>query len=234
MPSTLSTRLRRALPRPRLTRRRLITLAVVLAVVVGVVGWAAWPTPKSYLIENQTITVETGPDGTTPVALDTTYYQPKVASKAHPVAAVLLAHGFGGTKDDVADDAKDLADHGYAVLAWTAEGFGSSGGQIHLDSPDWEVRDAQRLIDWLAARPAEPPRPNSLCCENRAQPRSSTRSPRRPCSCRARRTRCSHCPRRTPMRGASPRTVPPSGWPGSPAATTAAPARSPTRTGCAS
>ena len=153
MPSTLSTRLRRALPRPRLTRRRLITLAVVLAVVVGVVGWAAWPTPKSYLIENQTITVETGPDGTTPVALDTTYYQPKVASKAHPVAAVLLAHGFGGTKDDVAGDAKDLADHGYAVLAWTAEGFGASGGQIHLDSPDWEVKDAQRLIDWLAARP---------------------------------------------------------------------------------
>src|SRR2546423_13708331 len=99
------------------------------------------------------ITVNTEPDGTTPVTLDTTYYQPKSASKDHRVAAVLLAHGFGGTKEDVAPDAKDLADHGYAVLTWTAEGFGASGGQIHLDSPDWEVRDAQRLIDWLAARP---------------------------------------------------------------------------------
>ena len=36
---------------------------------------------------------------------------------------------------------------------WTARGFGRSGGEIHLDSPDYEVRDAQRLLDWLAARP---------------------------------------------------------------------------------
>src|SRR5258708_6422578 len=42
---------------------------------------------------------------------------------------------------------------GWAVLAWPAEGLGRSGGQVHVDSPDWEVRDAQRLIDWLAARP---------------------------------------------------------------------------------
>ena len=153
MPSALSTRLRRALPRPRLTRRRLVTGAIVLAVLLGVTGWAAWPTPASYVIENRMITVATGPDGSTKVDLDTTYYKPKAASKDHPVAAVLLAHGFGGTKADVADDAKSLADHGYAVLAWTAEGFGASGGQIHLDSPDWEVRDAQRLIDWLASRP---------------------------------------------------------------------------------
>jgi ABC-2 type transport system ATP-binding protein len=153
MPSALSTRLRRALPRPRLTRRRLVTAGVVVALVVGIVGWAAWPTPRSYVTENRMITVDTGPGGSTRVDLDTTYYRPKTASSTHQVAAVLLAHGFGGTKDDVADAAKDLADHGYAVLAWTAEGFGASGGQIHLDSPDWEVRDAQRLIDWLAARP---------------------------------------------------------------------------------
>ena len=125
----------------------------MIAVVLGVTGWAAWPTPASYRIQNQMITVDTGPAGSTKVDLDTTYYQPKGASATHQVAAVLLAHGFGGTKDDVAADAKDLADHGYAVLAWTAEGFGNSGGQIHLDSPDWEVRDAQRLIDWLARRP---------------------------------------------------------------------------------
>jgi ABC-2 type transport system ATP-binding protein len=145
--------MRLTLPRPRLTGRRLLTIGLVAAVVVGVVGWAVAPKPASYRLLDQFITVQTGPDSATRVALDTTLFLPKSASAAHPVAAVLLAHGFGGTKDDVADDAKLFADHGYAVLTWTAEGFGRSGGQIHLDSPDWEVRDAQRLIDWLAARP---------------------------------------------------------------------------------
>ncbi len=153
MSSPLSARLRRALPRPRLTRRRLVTGGIVLAVLLGVTVWAAWPATLGYVAEDRVLTVATGPDGTTRVDLDTTYYRPKGASAASPAAAVLLAHGFGGTKDDVAPDAEDLANHGYAVLTWTAEGFGKSGGKIHLDSPDWEVRDAQRLIDWLAQRP---------------------------------------------------------------------------------
>ncbi len=125
----------------------------MVALVLGVTAWAAWPTPASYTVTNQMVTVRTGPDGTAPVTLDTSYYRPRAATAAHRVAAVLLAHGFGGTKDSVTTDAQDLADHGYAVLAWTAEGFGRSGGQIHLDSPEWEVRDAQRLVDWLAERP---------------------------------------------------------------------------------
>jgi ABC-2 type transport system ATP-binding protein len=141
------------LPRLRVTRRRALTAAVVVALVAGLVAWVAWPNPPSYTTSARMVTVRTGPDGTTPVALDTTYYQPDAASEAHPVPAVLLAHGFGGTKDSVAGDAEDLAAHGYAVLTWTAEGFGASGGQIHVDSPDWEVKDARRLIDWLAARP---------------------------------------------------------------------------------
>jgi ABC-2 type transport system ATP-binding protein len=153
MPTSLAARVRRALPSVRWTRRRAIASAVVVVLVLGLVGWAVAPTPASYRTTDQMITVQTGPDGTTPVTLDTRLYLPKSASAGKPVPAILLAHGFGGTKDSVASDAKDFADLGYAVLAWTAEGFGRSGGQIHLDSPDWEVKDAQRLIDWLAARP---------------------------------------------------------------------------------
>ena len=126
---------------------------MLLALIVGVVAWAVRPTAPGYTAQSQMITVLTGPDGTTPVALDTTYYRPRPASAAHPAPAVLLAHGFGGTKDSVASDARELAGRGYAVLTWTAEGFGDSGGQIHVDSPDWEVKDAQRLIDWLATHP---------------------------------------------------------------------------------
>jgi ABC-2 type transport system ATP-binding protein len=152
MPSA-ATRLRSLLPRPRLTRCRVVAGGTLLALAAGLVAWAAWPAPADYVAGSQTITVRTGPDGATPVALDTTYYRPLAASAATPAAAVLLAHGFGGTKDSVASDAEDLAGRGYAVLTWSAEGFGRSGGQIHVDSPDWEVRDAERLIDWLARRP---------------------------------------------------------------------------------
>ncbi|MEE3918728.1 alpha/beta hydrolase [Micromonospora sp. BRA006-A] len=94
-----------------------------------------------------------GPSGGEPVDLDTTLYLPAGASSSKRVPAVLLAHGFGGTKDSVRSDAEDLVARGYAVLTWTARGFGRSGGQIHLDNPDYEVRDAQRLLDRLAERP---------------------------------------------------------------------------------
>jgi ABC-2 type transport system ATP-binding protein len=138
---------------PRLTRRRIIGGGAALAVVAGLVVWAAWPASPTWRTDARMVTVQSGPAGATPVALDTTFYLPDAASAAHRVPAVLLAHGFGGTKDSVREQAEDLARRGYAVLAWTAQGFGASGGQIHLNSPDYEVRDAQRLLDWLAARP---------------------------------------------------------------------------------
>ena len=148
MPS-LTARLRRALPRP--TRRRVVASAVVLVLVAALVTWAALPERRSWTATDQRITVQSGPSGTEPVDLDARFYLPD--DRDGKVPAVLLAHGFGGTKDSVKDDAESLADRGYAVLTWTARGFGRSGGEIHLDSPDYEVKDAQRLLDWLAARP---------------------------------------------------------------------------------
>jgi ABC-2 type transport system ATP-binding protein len=130
-----------------------ITGAVIVVLVAGLVTWAAWPAPRNYRTSDQMITVMTGPAGDQPVTLDTTFYLPDSASPTDPVPAVLLAHGFGATKLSVASDAEDFANRGYAVMTWTAQGMGRSGGEIHLDSPDYEVRDAQRLIDWLAARP---------------------------------------------------------------------------------
>ncbi len=125
--------------------------AAVLVLVAALVTWAALPSPTSWTAADERLTVLSGPSGTEPVTLDTRFYLPK--DRDGKVPAVLLAHGFGGTKNSVADTAEKLADRGYAVLTWTARGFGASGGEIHLDSPDYEVKDAQRLLDWLAARP---------------------------------------------------------------------------------
>ena len=99
MPSLIAARLRRALPRVRWTRRRVIAGAVVVVLVLGLVGWAVAPTPASYRTFDQMITVQTGPDGNTPVTLDTRLYLPKSAGAGRPVPAILLAHGFGGTKE---------------------------------------------------------------------------------------------------------------------------------------
>jgi ABC-2 type transport system ATP-binding protein len=42
---------------------------------------------------------------------------------------------------------------GYNVLTWDPRGFGTSGGEASVDSPDREGRDVQGLIDYVAAQP---------------------------------------------------------------------------------
>ncbi|MDQ4093790.1 MAG: alpha/beta fold hydrolase [Actinomycetota bacterium] len=107
------------------------------------------PDPRPAVIEIVTIDVPAGPGDTGQVRLDATVYRPA----ATPAPAVLLAHGFGGNKDSVRAEATALARRGFVVLTWTARGFGDSGGQIGLNSPDYEVADARALVDWLAERP---------------------------------------------------------------------------------
>jgi ABC-2 type transport system ATP-binding protein len=89
------------------------------------------------------------PEAGAEVLLDVTLYLPATT----PAPAVLLAHGFGGSKADLASEARSLARHGYVVLAYTARGFGRSGGLIHLDAPSHEVADASKLISYLATLP---------------------------------------------------------------------------------
>ncbi|MFD1371343.1 alpha/beta fold hydrolase [Actinoplanes sichuanensis] len=138
----LTAGLRRTLS--RLPRRRVLPAAAALVVLAGAAVWALRPTSDAWTTEDLRLA---GAD----VELDARFYLP--ADRDGKVPAVLLAHGFGGTKDSVRDDAESLAERGYAVLAYTARGFGRSTGQIHLDSPDHEVKDAQKLLDWLATRP---------------------------------------------------------------------------------
>ena len=80
------------------------------------------------------------------VSIDTSMFLP---SKT-PAPAILIAHGFGGSKDSVATEAKFFASKGYVVLTWTARGFGESTGEIAMNAMDAEVSDTKELISYLA------------------------------------------------------------------------------------
>jgi ABC-2 type transport system ATP-binding protein len=134
----------------RLSRWLLVAAGAALAVVLGATGAVA-VTSHEPAVRTEVLRVPGVPEPRGgPVSLDATLYLPDVAG---PVPAVVLAHGFGGSKNDLADDARQLAQSGYVVLAYTARGFGASGGLVHLDAPDYEVADARRMLDVLAGRP---------------------------------------------------------------------------------
>ncbi|MGY3682699.1 alpha/beta fold hydrolase [Streptomyces sp. TE33382] len=139
---TPTSRWRRRLPRGRGRWAAAVTALVVLA---GAGTWTAVADDSAPDVHREDRTLSM--DG---VPIDTSYF---TAGGAQRRPAVLIGHGFGGSKADVRAQAEKLAGAGYAVLTWSARGFGKSGGEISLNAPDREVRDVSRLIDWLAGRP---------------------------------------------------------------------------------
>jgi ABC-2 type transport system ATP-binding protein len=132
----------------RATTAAELTAAVAAAVVLAGAGtWSVAAASDDTPEVRRTDRVLTAAGG---VRVDTSYF---TSPAGGPRPAVLLAHGFGGSKDDVREQAEDLARDGYAVLTWSARGFGASSGQIGLNDPKGEVADVSRLIDWLARQP---------------------------------------------------------------------------------
>ena len=81
------------------------------------------------------------------------YPQPGLASGQR---APTLMNGPGYSSGGAAendDTVRAAQEHGYNVLTWDPRGFGQSGGQVEVDSPMFEGRDAQGLIDMLAKQP---------------------------------------------------------------------------------
>ena len=133
----------------------LVGMSVGVGVGVGVGTASAAPAATRTVAAP--VTVHDGPDGKHEATIDTTLYLPPTATAAHPAPAVLVTHGFGGSKDDasVVRWARYLAGHGYVVLTWTAQGFGASSGCIRLDDVYYDVRDVSQLIDRVLAPRAE-------------------------------------------------------------------------------
>ncbi|WP_406353949.1 alpha/beta fold hydrolase [Streptomyces sp. NBC_01635] len=133
--------------------RRTVAAAAAAVVLAGAGTWTAVasddPAPAVDRAD-RVMTVADGGDGSDEVRIDTSYF---TAGPAGRRPAVLLGHGFGGSKNDVRQQAEELAREGYAVLTWSARSFGKSTGKIGLNDPKGEVADVSRLIDWLAEQP---------------------------------------------------------------------------------
>lgn len=76
---------------------------------------------------------------------------------------VLMTHGWGGSRQKNPEEPSSegtgnvgtgpLRHAGFNVLTWDSRGFGQSGGVVTVDHQDFEGRDAQALLDWLAQQP---------------------------------------------------------------------------------
>ena len=118
--------------------RRLL-LAAATALVV------AAPAAAKGISQDVTLTMSDG------VQVACTYWSPQ-GVEAIRVPGVMLFHGLGGKRQDMAGDAETLAFGGYAAFACDARGHGQSGGLFGLDGLR-DVQDTQELVDWLGSQP---------------------------------------------------------------------------------
>ena len=99
-------------------------------------------------------------DGTS-IALH--FFPAKGLAEGARAPTILMGHGWGLTSDTDPEGGEDeifggpgpgtFYNAGYNVLTWDARGFGQSGGNAMVDHPDFEGRDVQALINYLAQQP---------------------------------------------------------------------------------
>lgn len=83
----------------------------------------------------------------------THFYPGKGASAQSKQPTILLGHGWGGSGEPENGAPAPYIAAGYNVLTWDARGFGGSGGTVMIDHPEFEARDVQALVDFVAAQP---------------------------------------------------------------------------------
>src|SRR4051794_15002964 len=88
-------------------------------------------------------------DGTS-IAYD--LYEPDGKAPAGGWPGVVVLHGLGGSKDSMAAVAQVFASRGYAALAYTARGHGTSTGNVELAGPA-ETSDEVAMRDFFRGLP---------------------------------------------------------------------------------
>ena len=141
-----------------LRRLALLTTLALAAPALTVLSHASTP---AYRVRAVTITTHLAPEGTlgtTTCVVDADLYTPAGVDRRHPAPALLMTHGFGGSKTSLAGSAEGYASRGYVVLAYSGLGFGSdpqskrrgSDCKITFDDRQHDGEAGSQLIDFLA------------------------------------------------------------------------------------
>ena len=116
-----------------------------------------WPPPRP----RRATRTSSSFDGT-PIV--THFFPAKGLAPGAKAPTILVGHGWagrgatdidGGTGEGTQGQTAigDLHRAGYNVLTWDARGFGGSGGIVSADGPEFEGRDVQSLITYVANQP---------------------------------------------------------------------------------
>jgi ABC-2 type transport system ATP-binding protein len=126
------------------TAATLLAVRRALIVVAAALFWAA----PAQAFTKQTGT-QTMKDGTS-IAYD--LYLPDGSAPSGGWPGVMVLHGLGGSKDDMAPIAQAFVSHGYAALAYSDRGSGTSTGDLELAGPN-ETSDERAMESFFSALP---------------------------------------------------------------------------------
>lgn len=87
------------------------------------------------------------------VVLDAFYMYPAAPAPTGGYPAVLLVHGFGGSKNNNLSLARGFRDAGYVATSYSVRGQGESGGMFDFFTSDNLLSDLQIMIDFTKALP---------------------------------------------------------------------------------
>ena len=130
-------------------RKRLFLRAA--AAVIATAGLAGVsPSADAAQVVNACVSSVPEPDTTEAVPICYSLFQPDGASAETPVPLIFHSHGWGGSRSTAATSFTKWLNAGFGVLSFDQRGFGESGGLAHVENPDFEGQDVQRLVDVVA------------------------------------------------------------------------------------
>src|SRR6476646_5134028 len=140
------------------TRTALVSLALAGSLLAPAgATYAATPQQAQQTstptVQNGCLTSVPDPGTTDPVQICYTIFRPAGATKRHPVPMLMHSHGWAGSRTTDPAEFERYLDAGYAVLSFDQRGFGESGGQAYVETPDVEGHDVRALVDRIARGP---------------------------------------------------------------------------------